>query len=328
MAVITEIVTGSIKRITFAWTSSAGGSASGTTTAQYTGEVIYAAFVPGTGADQPDNLYDVTLTTSGAVDVLGGTGANLSNASTVYKDDTDGLTSVSASTLTLSVSNAGAANTGQVVVFVVGTWNAYCSLEQIKNRLAPLGMETNITDDAVIDDMIEQASRAIDLFCGGRTFYARTETRYYDRPMDRQLDLDDDLLSVTTLTNGDGDAIAAADYLLYPRNLPPYFSIQLKQSSDEIWEQDDDGNDEQVISVAGTWGMVDRTATDARSARLIRCSEAACIEAVLDANKKRYGVNTTGTAVVTASGVVITPEGLPTSVKDMLAVLVKGNSAG
>jgi len=322
---ITEIVTGSIKRITFAWTSSAGGAADGATTALYTGDVIYAAFIPGTGGDQPDNNYDVTLKDSGLVDVLGGTGANLTNASTVYKDDTDGLTTVTASALTLAVTGAGATNTGSVVVFVIGTWNAYCSLEQIKNRLNSLGTSTDTIDDSVIDEMIEQASRAIDAFCGGRTFYARTETHYFDMPNDRQLDLDDDLLAVTTLTNGDGVEIIAADYILINRNKPPYFAIRLKETSSVVWQLDDDGNSEQVISLAGTWGYVDRDDTDTRSARFIRLTEAMAIDIVMAEYKKLSGVNTTGTAIVTAAGVVITPEGLPQTVKDKLMILQKGN---
>src|SRR3990167_331551 len=299
---ITEIVTGSIKRITFDWTSSAGGAADGTTTALYTGDVIYAAFIPGTGANQPSDLYDVTLVDSGAVDVLAGDGANLSNAANVYLDDADGLTSVTASALTLAVTNAGASNTGQVVIFIIGTWNAYCSLEQIKNRLNPLGVTTSVIDDAVIDEMIEQASRAIDAFCGGRTFYARTETHYFDVPEDRALDVDDDLLSVTTLTHGDATVLTSSDYILLPYNQAPYYQVRLKETTGYVWTVDTSGNAERAISLAGSWGYVDRTATDARSARVIRLTENMAIDIVMAEYKRRYGDNATGTAIVTAGG--------------------------
>jgi hypothetical protein len=60
-------------------------------------------------------------------------------------------------------------------------------------------------DDALIEQCVEAASRAIDKHTN-RTFYARTQTRLYNVPgwqtgFERVLYLDDDLLTVTTLTN-------------------------------------------------------------------------------------------------------------------------------
>lgn len=86
-----------------------------------------------------------------------------------------------------------------------------------------------------------------------RRFEAVTATRtygpgavYYSDP--RLLMLDEDLLSVTTLTNGDGAVIAASEYRLFPYNTSPKFGIQLKSTSS--WAFGDDG----VVSVAGSWG--------------------------------------------------------------------------
>ena len=69
--------------------------------------------------------------------------------------------------------------------------------------------------------------------------------------------MDDDLLTVTTLTNGDEDEteITNAQYWLWPRNETPKTGIKLK--SDYSWEFDIDC----FISVAGTWGYM--TAPDA-----------------------------------------------------------------
>ena len=316
---VSETVTGSLTRIIFTWTASSGGAADGVTAGTYTGEVIYAAFTP--GATTPTTAYDVVITKTGAVDVLAGTGANLISTATVYKDDLDGLTSVTASTLTLAVTNAGNATNGTITLFLIASWNPYCSYAQVKDRLSSAGISVNAIDDGILYDMMEQGSRAIDAFCGGRTFYARTETHYFDIPADDQLDVDDDLLTVTTLTNGDDTTIASTAYYLLNRNHPPYYALRLRASSGITWLVDTNGESTQVIELAGTWGYVSRTATDARSIRIIRLTESAALDIVAHEYRRRFGENTTSTTIVTASGVVITPEGFPQSVKDKLAPL-------
>lgn len=161
--------------------------------------------------------------------------------------------------------------------------------------------------------MITDMSRDIDLLCGGRTFYSRTETQYFNKPCtgDRQLDMIDDLLAVTTLTNGNGDVIAAADYLLMDKGKPPYYAIRLTQSTQVYWQGDDDGNTEQIITIAGTWGYVNRSDTDARSARVIRATHDLVIAMVMNEYHKRYGDSPGGVATVTDAGVVITPDDIP-----------------
>ncbi len=110
-------------------------------------------------------------------------------------------------------------------------------------------------DDALLADLVAHASRLIDAYCG-RWFEARQETRFYDAAgphiAGRLLLLDADLLSVTTLTNGDGTVIDPDDIILRPINWPPYFGIALRQGSGLDWTYIDDP--EGAISVAGTWG--------------------------------------------------------------------------
>jgi hypothetical protein len=66
------------KKITLAWTSSAGGAVSGTPTTQVRGEIKRVTFIPGTGNDVPTAAYDVVVLDASGVDVLAGLGANLS----------------------------------------------------------------------------------------------------------------------------------------------------------------------------------------------------------------------------------------------------------
>jgi len=68
-------------------------------------------------------------------------------------------------------------------------------------------------DDETLNDIITRASRLFDKLTR-RTYYARTETRYYGVPDTRELALDDDLLTITTLTNGDGVVLTATEYYL------------------------------------------------------------------------------------------------------------------
>lgn len=177
--------------------------------------------------------------------------------------------------------------------------NGYATLAEFK-LWADIS-STNTDDDSVIEDIIEAASRYIDAETA-RTFYARTETRYYSIPGGRQLDVDDDLLTITTLTNGDATTIAATEYNFIPKNVTPYRAIRLKDSSTDYWTFDSDGNSEYVISILGTWGYAATAPHDIRQA---------CMMIATSMYKRRFGESTSSVATVTAAGVVITPQDVP-----------------
>lgn len=107
-----------VVRYAIAWTCTAGGAVSANAFSTVKGKMLSYKFVPGTAADQPTDLYDVTLNDSDAVDLLGGGGANLSNATSkltvlttpVYLDGTQ--------TLDLVVANAGNAKKGTVYIWI------------------------------------------------------------------------------------------------------------------------------------------------------------------------------------------------------------------
>lgn len=123
---------------------------------------------------------------------------------------------------------------------------AYISVESLKTHLGI----TNASDDAWLATLISAAQVAIDRVCG-RSFEAATATRTYGREAVEggMLRLDHDLLTVTTLTNGDGSAIGSSDYVLWPRNLTPKWAIRL--DSTQSWSFTDLDS---VISVTGEWG--------------------------------------------------------------------------
>lgn len=177
---------------------------------------------------------------------------------------------------------------------------AYCSVTELKQYL---GIDS-ATDDALLQALIARAQAAIDTHCG-RRFEAETKTRYYemDAVDGNYLHLDDDLLSITTLTNGDSSAttIASSEYWLWPRNEgPPYWAIRLEANSDDSWECDTD----YMISVAGEWGWSETAPEDIKQA-CIRYS--AYLYHQKDAAV--YDVS------IPEAGVMVVPQGIPRDVK-------------
>ena len=184
--------------------------------------------------------------------------------------------------------------------------NGYATRLDFLNYAAPESGDAAL-DDALIEQIITATSRYIDA-ATRRRFYASTETHYFDVPCSRDLWLSDDLLSVTTLTNGDGTVIPANSYRLRPYSLPPYYVLTLKPGASASWESDADGNTEGVIALAGSWGY---SATAPEDIAL------ACLMISRNVYRSRFG-DTAGSATVTGAGVVITPKDVPGLAADIL----------
>jgi len=183
---------------------------------------------------------------------------------------------------------------------------AYATLEVLKAYL-DIPADT-VTDDTLLRDLLERASKAIDNHTG-RRFSANTETHYFEMDDVDELILyvDDDLLTITTLTNGDssGTTIASTEYWLIPRNFgPPYHGVRLKADSDYSWEQDTD----YWISIAGTWGWSTTPPDD-------------IVQACVRLGSYYYhqkDVPVYETTVFPDSGIVTVPSGMPVDVKELL----------
>jgi hypothetical protein len=141
--------------------------------------------------------------------------------------------------------------------------NAYALFNDFKDWVTSAGVSPgeDVTNENVVNDILEAASRYFDKNTGGRTFYPRVETRNYDTPLrtrnDRELWLDDDLLEIITVTNGDDVAVTSSDYILDPADIYPKYAIRLKEASSVFWKLDSNGNKEQVIDIAAFWGVHD-----------------------------------------------------------------------
>jgi hypothetical protein len=129
----------------------------------------------------------------------------------------------------------------------------YCTLDDVR-RYVDFKNPAHTSDDALITRLITAASKRIDTYCG-RTFVQRIETRSFDAVQDvegQRLWMDDDLLGVISITNGDGTAITTGQYVLEPANDIPKYAIKLRASSAQSWTYHTDP--EQAIHIGGTWG--------------------------------------------------------------------------
>jgi hypothetical protein len=141
------------------------------------------------------------------------------------------------------------------------TLNAYATLDEFKHYATDRGGEISAAtaDDTVIERILRAASRYMDSKTG-RQFTPFVETRYFDVPTGdeidpRTLNMDEDLLEVISLKNGDGITITSTDYNLRPKNSSPASGIRLKDNSSYTWASDSYGDIHDVIEVTGIWGF-------------------------------------------------------------------------
>jgi hypothetical protein len=117
---VAESGSGTVKKVVFSWTAGTAGdagTASGSTTKPYDGEILGLTTIPGTDAAQPDDNYGVTVTDSGGHDVLLGAGASRDETNTEHVARAS-LAAVASSILTVNVTSAGASTTGTVIVYL------------------------------------------------------------------------------------------------------------------------------------------------------------------------------------------------------------------
>lgn len=128
----------------------------------------------------------------------------------------------------------------------------YCNLQEA--RAAATATTTGA--DAELKRHIRSASRWIERKCGAggaiRAFIPYLDTKLFDFQYSRLLNLKDDLLSITTLLNGDGGEMS--DYFLYPANETPKRWIEPSRDADQFCY---DGTPQQAISIAGKFGYCD-----------------------------------------------------------------------
>ena len=117
--VITEETVGSVKKVSFAWTSGTdaeAGTAGDTTDYTYNGVLERLVTVPD-GTAAPSDDYDVVVNDADGTDVLMGAGADRDTADT-EQVLASSLGCVANDKLTLAITNAGAAKEGVVNLYI------------------------------------------------------------------------------------------------------------------------------------------------------------------------------------------------------------------
>lgn len=105
-----------------------------------------------------------------------------------------------------------------------------------------------------IEDLITVVSTRFDIIANRAIMAGGDTTRYFDlrEAQDgRVLYLDDFIVSITSVTNGDGDSIANDKYTLLPFNSVRKSMIRLKADSGISWEYDEDT----PIAIVGEWAF-------------------------------------------------------------------------
>ncbi len=141
ITVTTSDLGGAVTEYSIAWLSSAGGAVSGNTVDLKRGSLLRVSFVPDGGGTQPTDLYDVTILDADGIDILLGGGGDLSNsAASAFQPET----TVVPGTFTPTITNAGDAKGGKIVL-VVGPAGAGA----LQSEPLPVGASTAAKQDTL-----------------------------------------------------------------------------------------------------------------------------------------------------------------------------------
>ena len=139
--------------------------------------------------------------------------------------------------------------------------NEYGEYATVRDTREVYLSSTKTVDDALILSFIRQVSRDIDRI-SRRVFYPVLETRYFNTPAYGcyDLQLNADLITLNSVTNGNGDALDITKLVLAPTNSLTKTRIRLLPNISN-WKNGSNGFSDNAISVNGVWGNVyDRTA--------------------------------------------------------------------
>lgn len=186
----------------------------------------------------------------------------------------------------------------------------YIGTEQLLQYISSAGL-IGTNQNALLSECIDRAESAIDDYTR-RNFAGTAGTVYYNRyTQDANfsgpaLYLNQDCVSLTSITNGDGQNIPVGSAWLEPRNLPPYRIVRLKSSYVWVWNTDSD------VILVGTFGY-GTTPPDAVIQATVRYA------AWLFRQKDAGGLAGVEVAGFPEGGEVQYPKGMPDDVRWLLS---------
>jgi hypothetical protein len=181
--------------------------------------------------------------------------------------------------------------------------NGYATRDEfLKYIQGPTALSADTNDDAVIDAIIEAASRHIDNMTG-KTFYPSTAStsRYYTACYNDIVYIDVLSTLVSVVTDNDNDGVyettwSTTDYITMPENSSIISWIETSGYGNYSFPLQTKG-----VKIIGTWGYTTAPAD----------IKEACLEISMSIYKRRHGENSSADSMVTTDGVVITPKDIP-----------------
>jgi hypothetical protein len=140
--------------------------------------------------------------------------------------------------------------------------HTYASVFDFKGYLIDGGDASWTQSDTTILTLLEGASRRIDEWCDrsrfGSGFGPRIGTNRYDAPAGAVLELEDDLLAITSVSgvSGGGTVTLTENTDVYglPYEPVPYRQLSLAWTGSKAW-----GSDQRGTIIVGTWGYSNET---------------------------------------------------------------------
>lgn len=186
-----------------------------------------------------------------------------------------------------------------------GIANGYCTLDEFKDYVTVRGggISDDANDDAVMEVLIESASRKIDEITG-RRFYKAAETRYF-WPDDSESLYTGDLVSIDELHvdyygTREYTELAADDFEYFPENASqtgkPYSAIYISPNSAAYFPQD-----RRAVKIVGVFGWPSVPAQIKND----------CMAIAHNLWMSRSGQASGGKVTITSGGIVIRPEDIP-----------------
>jgi len=188
---------------------------------------------------------------------------------------------------------------------------SYCSVEDVLTY----GDIASSADDPLLLELIDRAQKIIEKHTA-RIFEASANTaRTFDAVRDvekRTLYLDQDLASLNSVTNGDGNAIATSVIVTEPRNRTPYFALTIRSDQTTSWTYND--YPENAISISGKWAY-STTAPDDIVQATVRLATFLY--------RQRESHESLDRPLLTGDGVTILPVHLPADVLQLLKPYIR-----
>lgn len=189
----------------------------------------------------------------------------------------------------------------------------YCTVEDVRAEGRFKATETAYDD--LLNDLITRVSAMIDKETGRLFGVSSDTTKYFDldnvNGRDLELfDVKDQLLSVTSVTNGDGTSISTGNLILLPRNGERYHTVRLTSASGVSWST---GTDE-YIEIAGKWGY---------SLTIPEAIREAAIEGVIHIFNQAKSLGGDRDVQISSDGMVIRPSAMPANVQRIMKLYRK-----